>query len=81
VQPSGEQMFVVFTFLADQVAEEGNESLILQLVPTPAALQTMPIGEGVFFKQEIPLIIVDGDRKLTQYESSTKLYSVFEFGW
>jgi hypothetical protein len=60
-------MFVVFTFLADEVADEGNESLTLQLVPTPAALQIMPIVEGVFFKQEIPLIIVDDDRKLRQH--------------
>ena len=57
-------MFVVLTFLADEVAEEVNESLTLELVPTPATLQIMPIGEGVFFKQEIPLIIMDNDRKL-----------------
>ena len=60
----GEQMIVVLTFLADEVAEEVNESLTLELVPTPATLQIMPIGEGVFFKNEFPLIIVDNDRKL-----------------
>ena len=59
-----EQMFVVLTLLADEVAQEVNESLTLELVPTPATLQIMPIGEGVFFKQEIPLIIIDNDRKL-----------------
>ena len=63
VQPIGDPKFVVFTFVADEVTEEGNESLTLQLVPTPATLQTMPIGEGVFFKQEIPLTIMDADRK------------------
>ena len=64
MRPRGEQMFVVLTLLADKVAEEVNESLILELVPTPATLQIMPIGEGVFFKQEIALIIMDNDRKL-----------------
>ena len=64
VRPMGEQMFVVLTFLADEVAEEVNESLTLELVPTPATLQIIPIGEGVFFKHEIPLIIMDNDRKL-----------------
>jgi hypothetical protein len=54
--------FVVFTFLADEVAEEENEYLTLQLIPTPATLQMMPAGEGVFFKQEINLTIMDADR-------------------
>ena len=61
-----DQTFVVFTFLADELSEEVNESLTLQLVPTPATLQTMPIGEGVFFKQEISLTIMDADRKFKQ---------------
>ena len=64
MRPRGEQMFVVLTLLADKVAEEMNESLTLELVPTPATLQIIPIGEGIFFKQEIPLIIIDNDRKL-----------------
>ena len=57
--------FIVFTFLADEVTEEVNESLTLQLVPTPAALtaQIIPTGEGVFFKQEINLTIIDADRE------------------
>ena len=66
VQPDSNQTeFVVFTFVADEVAEEVNESLTLQLVPTPAALtaQTIPTGEGVFFKQEIILTIIDADRE------------------
>ena len=66
VWPMGDQMFVVFTFLADELSEEVNESLTLQLVPTPAILQTMPIGEGVFFKHEISLTIMDADRKFKQ---------------
>ena len=63
MQPEGNQRFIMFTFIADEVLEEVNESLTLLLVPTPATLQTMPIGEGVFFKQEIPLIIMDADSK------------------
>ena len=62
VRPMGDPKFVVFTLVADEVTEV-NESLTLQLVPTPATLQTMPVGEGVFFKHEIPLTIMDADRK------------------
>ena len=51
---------VVFTFLPDGIAEPGgNETLNLQLIPTSSTLRTMPIGEGVFFKNIIPLTIVD----------------------
>ena len=64
LRPRDDRAFVVFTFLPDGIAEGVNESLIFQLVPTPAALRTMPIGEGVFFKQEMPLtILADADRK------------------
>ena len=66
VQPDSNQTeFVVFTFVADEVTEDVNESLTLQLVPIPATLtaQTIPTGEGVFFKQEIDLIIIDADRE------------------
>ena len=66
-QPSSEQTFVTFTSLTDEDTElddQVNESLTLQLIPTPATLQTMPIGEGVFFKQELPLTIMDINRKL-----------------
>ena len=60
----GEQTFLAFTLVADQVAEEMNESLTLQLATTAATLQTILMGEGVFFKQEIPLIIMDTEREL-----------------
>ena len=61
--PEVTEEIVLITFLADKIAEEMYESLTLQLVPTPATVQTMPMGEGVFFKQEIPLIITDIDCK------------------
>ena len=68
MQPNGEQSFITFTFLTDEdteFEERVNESLTLQLIPTPATLQTMPIGEGVFFKQEMPLTILDVNCKYT----------------
>ena len=72
VQPSGERTFVTFTSLSltdedTELEDQVNESLTLQLVPTPATLRMMPIGEGVFFKQELPLIIMDINRKLKYY--------------
>ena len=68
MQPNGEQSFVTFTPLTNEdteLEEQMNESLTLQFIPTPATLQTMPIGAGVFFKQEIPLTILDVNRKYT----------------
>ena len=64
VTPIGDPPAVVFTFLPDGIAEpKGNESLNLELIPTLSTLQTMPIGEGVFFKNVIPLTIMDADRR------------------
>ena len=64
VRPMGEQTILAITLVAEQVTEEMNESLTLQLATTAATLQTIPMGEGVFFKQEIPLIIMDTEREL-----------------
>ena len=63
VRPQDDLQAVQLTFLTDEVAQEANESLTLQLVPTPSTLQTMPIGEAVFFKNEISLTIMDVNRK------------------
>ena len=64
VTPMGDSRAVVFTLLPDGIAEPGgNESLNLELIPTPSTLQTMPIGEGVFFKHIINLTIIDANRK------------------
>ena len=64
MMPMSDPQTVVFTFLRDGIAEPGgNESLNLQLIPIPSVLQTMPIGEGVFFKNVIPLTIVDVNGK------------------
>ena len=64
VRPQDDLQVVQFTFLTDEVSQESNESLTLQLVPTPSTLQTMPIGEAVFFKNEINLIVMNVNRKL-----------------
>ena len=54
---------VQFTFHA----ENGNKSLNLRLVPTPASLHIMPSGEGVFFKNVLELTLL----------SNSKLISIF----
>ena len=59
----GNSIVVEVFFLADGVAQEGNEGLTLHLLPTPSTLQTIPIGEAVFFKNAISLTIVDADSK------------------
>ena len=59
----GNSIVVEVFFLADGVAQEGNEDLTLHLLPTPSTLQTIPIGEAVFFKNAISLTIVDADSK------------------
>ena len=59
-----EPQVVFFSFVTDGVVEEANETLTLQLVPTLATLHTMPIGEGVFFKHESFLTIMDSDGRL-----------------
>ena len=65
VRPREEKrQMVFFSFITDGVVEEANETLTLQLVPTPATLQTIPIGEGVFFKHESQLTIMDSDGRL-----------------
>ena len=67
VMPTGDPQTIVFTFLPDGIAEPGgNETLNLQLIPTPSMLQTMPIGEGVFFKNVVPLTIVDVNGKFDE---------------
>ena len=64
MRPVGDPTVVEVTFLADGITQEGNdESLTLHLIPTPSTLQTIPIGEAVFFKNVINLTIVDADGK------------------
>lgn len=62
---------IEIAFLTDGIPQEANESLTLQLLPTPSTLQTIPIGE-VFFKNIIDLTIMDTD-------SESLIIIIFEF--
>ena len=50
---------VEFTFRVDAIAQEPDESLTLELVPTVST--TVPSGSAVFFRNTIALTIVDSD--------------------
>ena len=52
---------VVFTFRVDGIAQELNETLSLQLVPT--ATTTIPSGDAVFFRNTLNISIIDSDSK------------------
>lgn len=70
VMPIADPQTILFTFLPDDIAKlGGNESFSLHLVPTPSTLRTIPTGEGVFFKNVIPLTIMDGNR-LSMFDQS-----------
>ena len=53
---------VVFTFRVDAIAQEPNETLSLELVPTAAT--TQPTGNGVFFRRTLTMRIIDRDCKI-----------------
>ena len=52
---------VAFTFLVDAIAQEPNEMLSLELVPTVTT--TLPTGDAVFFRNMISMSITDSDSK------------------
>ena len=52
---------VVFTFRVDAIAQEQDETLLLELVPMSTT--TLPTGGAVFFRKYIALTIVDSDSK------------------
>ena len=52
---------VVLSFNVDNIAQEMNETLTLGL--TPAERTALPTGDGVFFRNNITIIIVDSDSK------------------
>ena len=53
---------VVITFNVDAIAQEQDETLLLELVPMSTT--TLPTGDAVFFRKCIVLTIVDSDSKL-----------------
>ena len=61
---------VAITFVNDEIPDEDDESFMLRLEPKPFTLQTIPRGEGVFFKNVLHLTILDseiGCKLLTYY--------------
>ena len=61
IRPMDDPNVVAITFLKDSITQEADESLTLQLLPTPSTLQTIPTGEAVFFNNILDLTIVDAD--------------------
>ena len=54
---------VMFIFRLDGIAQESNETLSLELVPTPTT--TLPTGDhAVFFRRSIYVTIIDSDSKM-----------------
>lgn len=53
---------VTFSFHRDGIAQEHNETLILELVPTTV----LPTGDAVFFQKYLSLTIVDSDCMFTK---------------
>ena len=53
---------ITFVFRTDAIAQEENETLILELVTT-SGTNAPPSGDGVFFRNTINLTIVDSDSK------------------
>ena len=56
---SSDPTSVVVTFRVDGVAQELNETVILELVPSGAV--NVPTGEGIFFRRTIEMTIMDSD--------------------
>lgn len=58
---------VTFSFHRDGIAQEHNETLILELVPTTVLPTTvLPTGDAVFFQKYLSLTIVDSDCMFTK---------------
>ena len=53
---------VVVIFRVDGIAQESNETLILELVRASESAE-LPIGDGVFFRNNITMTIIDSDSK------------------
>lgn len=56
---------VVLYFSVDNIAQEMNETLILSLVPSDGI--ALPSGDGVFFRNNITIVIQDNDSKASLY--------------
>ena len=65
---------VVFTFRVDAIAQECNETLLLELVPTFST--TLPTEDGVFFRRYTLLTIMDSDCMLVDVAVLSKYKSL-----
>ena len=57
LQPQGVEVI----FQMDNIAQEGNVTVILELDPLPTT--SLPMEEAVFFRRTIDVIIIDTDSK------------------
>lgn len=57
--PQPSTVNISFKFLIDGIAQEGNETFTLVLVPLRTTI--LPTGEAVFFLDTIDMIIIDTD--------------------
>ena len=55
---------ITFIFRTDAIAQEENETLILELVTIPGTSAPLS-GDGIFFRNTINLTIVDSDSKIS----------------
>ena len=61
---------VLFIYRMDAIAQEEDETLTLELRPSPSI--TLPAGRNVFFKSTIRLTIIDSDgKRLVSYYYQT----------
>ena len=65
---------VAVHFHVDGVAQEGNESFTMKLVPSHSLV--LPSGESVFFCSTIDVTIIDSDGKLAYIEIAISTLSL-----
>ena len=53
---------VAVHFYVDSIAQEGNETFVMELVPSHSTIT--PSGESAFFCNTIDITIIDSDGKL-----------------
>ena len=65
---------VAVHFHVDNVAQEGNESFTMKLVPSHSLV--MPSGESAFFCSTIDVTIIDSDGKLAYIDITISTLSL-----
>ena len=59
---------VAVHFYVDSIAQEGNETFTMKLVPSHSLI-IMPSGESAFFRNTIDMTIIDSDGKLAYIDN------------